>query len=221
MSDVVDGAGVAASPTPDTTGTNPVPDVIEPAAGQEPTAQDNTDGDAVGLVDDAGETNAESNDEGEGAPESYNYDNLNLPNDWTEIDKPTAEAFGEIAKELGLKQEGFDTLFNKVIPFLNERQNERLNDVRMDFYQTAKADPDIGGAKWKESLTMARKALYQFVDAPARDLLQASGLDCHPSIIKAFRNIALAMSDDSVHRGSQATGERDAARAFFYNSDMK
>lgn len=220
MSDVVEGAGVAASPTPDATGTNPVPDVQQPAAGQEPTAQvDPTAGDGLGLVNDGGEEGSEKADDQ--ADVEFNYDGLQKPNDWTEIDKPTAEAFGALAKKLGLKQEGFNTLFNEIIPFLNDRQNERLNDVRQDFYQTAKADPDIGGAKWNESLGLARKALFQFTDAPTRELLQASGLDCHPGIIKAFRNIALAMSDDAVHRGTQATGERDAAKAFFYNSDMK
>ena len=218
MSDVVEGAGVAASPTPDATGTNPVPEVQASAAGQEPTAQDANTGDELGLVGDSEEGGEKADEK---ADVEYNYDGLNKPNDWTEIDQPTAEAFGAIAKKLGLNQEGFNTLFNEVIPFLNERQNERLNDVRQDFYQTAKADADIGGAKWKESLGLARKALFQFTDAPTRELLQASGLDCHIGIIKAFRNIALAMSDDSVHRGTQATGERDAAKAFFYNSDMK
>lgn len=219
MSEVVDGAGVAASPTPDATGTNPVPDVQEPAAGQEPTAQVTDTGDNLGLVNDGesdGKDKAEDN-----ADVEFNFDGLKCPEEWAEIDQPTAKAFGDIAKKLGLNQEGFNTLFNEVIPFLNERQDERLNEVRLDFYQTAKADSEIGGAKWKESLGLARKALFQFTDAPTRELLQASGLDCHPGIIKAFRNIALAMSDDNVHRGTQATGERDVAKSFFYNSDMK
>ncbi len=219
MSEVVDAAGVAASPTPDATGTNPVPDVQEPAAGQEPTAQGTDTGDELGLVND-GEINGDDKAT-EKADVEYNYDGLNKPNDWDEIDQPTAEAFGAIAKKLGLNQEGFNTLFNEVIPFLHQRQSERFDDVRQDFYQTAKADSEIGGAKWKESLSLARKALFQFTDAPTRELLQASGLDCHIGIIKAFRNIALAMSDDSVHRGTQATGERDVAKSFFYNSDMK
>ena len=219
MSEVVEGTDVAASPTPDaTSGTKPVPEVNPPAAGNEPKAQDPTEGDGLGLINEADEGDDSVADE---ADVEFNYDGLNKPDDWTEIDKPTAEAFGAIAKKLGLKQEGFNTLFNEVIPFLNERQNERLNEVRQDFYQEAKADADIGGAKWKQSLSLARKALFQFTDAPTRELLQASGLDCHPGIIKAFRNIAMAMSDDNVHRGTQATGERDAAKAFFYNSDMK
>ena len=218
MSEVAEGAGVAASPTPDATGANPASEVQPPAAGQEPTAQETTDG--LGLVGDGdnGEQTDDANDDNQEV--EYNYDGLKKPNDWTEIDKPTAEAFSALAKKLGLKQEGFDTLFNEIIPFLNDRQNERLNDVRQDFYQTAKADPEIGGAKWNESLTLARKALFQFTDAPTRELLQASGLDCHIGVIKAFRNIALAMSDDTVHSGTRATGERDAAKAFFYNSNM-
>ena len=219
MSEVVDGAGVAASPTPDATGTNPVPDVQEPAAGQEPTAQVTDTGDNLGLVND-GESDGKDKAE-DSADVEFNFDGLKCPEEWAEIDKPTAEAFGAIAKKLGLNQEGFNTMFNDIITFANERQNERLNEVRLDFYQTAKADSEIGGAKWKESLGLARKALFQFTDAPTRELLQASGLDCHPGIIKAFRNIALAMSDDNVHRGTQATGERDVAKSFFYNSDMK
>ena len=221
MSDVVEGTDVAASPTPDATaGTNPVPEVNPPAAGNEPKAQDEAPGEGLGLVEDG--EDAGNADEGNDESEiEYNFDGLTKPNEWTEIDEPTAQAFSAVAKKLGLKQEGFNTLFNELLPALDARQSERLDDIRRDFYKDAKADADIGGAKWKESLGLARKALFQFTDAPTRELLQASGLDCHPGIIKAFRNIALVMSDDNVHRGTQATGERDAAKAFFYNSNMK
>lgn len=170
-----------------------------------------------GLVGE--EPKAEEGKKTDEVPETYAIDGLKAPDDM-EIDMPTVEALSEVAKEIGLSQEKFNTLYNKMMPVLNARQDEQLNDVRSSFIKEAKADPDIGGAKWSDTLSIARKALFQFTDEATRDLLKASGLDCHPGIIRAFMNVGKAMSDDTVVRGSTATVERDAAKAFFYNSKM-
>lgn len=173
----------------------------------------NTDATEVGLVGD--EPQAEQTE----VPESYSTDGLTVAED-EELDMPTVEALSGVAKELGLSQESFNKLYNTMMPILGERQEAQLTELRAEFIRDAKADPDMGGHRWNETLSTARKALFKFTDEPTRNLLQASGLDCHPGIIRAFLQIGRAMSDDAVIRGSQATTERDAAKAFFYNSQM-
>lgn len=204
----------ANEPAAASTEQSPAPEGDQAAVDQKEQGPLNEDDGLVGE-----EPKAEEGKKTDEVPESYTTDGLVVPEDM-EIDMPTVEALSEVAKEIGLSQEKFNTLYNKMMPILNDRLTEQLDGVRSDFIKEAKADPDIGGAKWSETLSIARKALFQFTDEATRDLLKASGLDCHPGIIRAFMNVGKAMSDDTVVRGSTATVERDAAKAFFYNSKM-
>ncbi len=201
----------------------PVEQVESPVTEQEQVApaqeQDEpVDADVDGLV--GGEE--DSPEEGDAKPEQqeYSFEGLRPMEEGLEVDEPTAQELSKIAREVGLDQKGFETVFNKLMPFLNQRQEEHLEGVRREFIAVGKADPEMGGAKWAETKSIARKALYQFTDPETRELLHASGLDCHPGIIKAFRAIGLAMSDDAVVRGASGAAPRDPAKAFFYNSKM-
>lgn len=214
MSEEAIDTSAANEPTADTTEQNPAPDAGQAATG---TMGQGSPIEEDGLVGEESKTEG-SNQKAE-VPETYSTEGLEVPEDM-EIDMPTVEALSEVAKEIGLSQEKFNTLYNKMMPVLNDRLAEQIDSVRGDFIKEAKADPEIGGAKWSETLTIARKALFQFTDEGTRDLLKASGLDCHPGIIRAFLNVGKAMSDDTVLRGSTAAVERDAARSFFYNSKM-
>lgn len=210
--EVID-TSAADAPVADATVQDPAPDAGQAATdtkAQDPQLEE-------GLV--GGEPKAEEGEKKAEVPETYTTEGLTVPEDM-EIDMPTVEALSKVAKEIGLSQENFNLLYNKMMPVLNERFETQLHEVRKEFYAEAKADPEIGGAKWNETLSIARKALFKFTDEPTRALLQASGLDCHPGIIRAFMNVGKAMSDDTVIRGSTATVERDAAKAFFYNSSM-
>lgn len=156
----------------------------------------------------------------EQAAVAYDFNELQPAGEGYQVDKPTAEAFGKIAQEVGLDQKGFATMFNKLMPYLNQRQSEQLEGVKRTFIAQAKADPDMGGSdeKWRETLGLARKAFTKFTDAPTREILRASGLDCHPGIIKMFLNIQRAMSDDVMVNGQAAATKGDPAKRFFYNT---
>ena len=188
-----------------------------PVDQEEQTAATDAESDIDGI---AGEDEPEGKAEEAKAPQDYDFSELKPESEDYEIDQPTAQEFAKIAREVGLDQKGFATVFNKLMPYLNQRQEEHLNEVRRMFIGQAKADPVTGGAKWNETRTLARKALMKFTDGPTRELLRASGLDCHPGIIKAFYNIQKAMSDDVMVSGQQAAVKGDPAKAFFNNSNM-
>lgn len=148
----------------------------------------------------------------------YSFDGLEVE-EGLEIDQPTAEAFAKIAEEVGLSQDAFNTVYNKLMPYLNQRQEEQLQELRTKFFEDARNDSEIGGSKYKENLSLARQAFKKFVDPETAELLQASGLDCHPGLIRAFVNVGRAISNDAVVRG-EAVKQRDPAKAFFNNSNM-
>lgn len=166
-----------------------------------------------------GDEDSNSGNAPKGVPEGgYTFDGLQV-GEGLEIDQPTAEAFAKIAEEVGLSQDAFNTVYNKLMPYLNQRQDEQLQELRGKFLEEARNDQEIGGAKYQENMALARKAFKQFVDPETQELLQASGLDCHPGLIRAFVNVGRAISNDAVVRG-HAPSQRDPAKAFFNNSDM-
>lgn len=172
-----------------------------------------------GLWEDESKESEEQTKEEDAKP-GYDFSELQTPNEGLEIDQPTAEAFAAIAKEVGLDQKGFATVFNKLMPYLNQRQEEHLSEVKREFIAQAKADPDMGGSKekWDQSLGLARKAFKRFTDAPTREILHACGLDCHPGVLKMFWNIQRAISDDVVVSGQPAASAADRSKAFFPNT---
>ena len=213
--------------------TDATPVESAPAEGAEP-VDGNTE--AVGNPAEQGEAPEEGTDEGspfddgEGlgaAPaegdelppaDGYVYDNLDA-GDGLDIDKPTADAFAAVAKEVGLSQANFEKVYSKTMSFLNERQGQQMAGMRHEFLTQARADKEIGGANYKSAMSTARKAFTKFVDADTMEILHASGLDCHPGVIRAFYNIGKLISDDAVVRGSPAQ-RQNPAKAFFNNSNM-
>lgn len=179
---------------------------------------------ADGLV--PGETGYKEGDgkegdkEPEGVPEKYDLTKLQSPDPELEIDEATAKKFAEIAKESGLSQKNFEGVFNKFTAYLKTRQDEGLHDIMKEWTANARKDTDIGGAKWKENLSIARNALNKFADAEVLELLQKTGLHCHPGVIRMFRNIGRAVGNDVTVRGTPSAGSADIAKAFFNNSNM-
>lgn len=206
------------APVADPTGD---PSQKEPTPSTNPSsdANDKTEADPVNEGLTGGDDDSAGDNASKGMPEGgYTFDGLQVE-EGLEIDQPTAEAFAKIAEEVGLSQDAFNTVYNKLMPYLNQRQDEQLQELRVKFLEEARNDQEIGGAKYKESMALAKKAFKQFVDPETQELLQASGLDCHPGLIRAFVNVGRAISNDAVVRG-HAPKQRDPAKSFFNNSDM-
>lgn len=150
----------------------------------------------------------------------FTLDGLKPVGDDTEVDQETAQQVAKISQKLGLSQEQFTNLYNELMPALNQRMDDQVAEVGKQFIQQAKADKDIGGANWNETLRLGRSVINRFMPEDVREIFAASQLDRHPSMIRMFRDIGRAISEDSTVRGAAARNPRDAAKAFFNNSDM-
>ena len=58
------------------------------------------------------------------------------------------------------------------------------------------ADPELGGAKLKETGMLARRAIRQYGGEPLAQFLEESGLGNNPVLVRAFRAVGAAMSED-------------------------
>lgn len=168
----------------------------------------------------AGEGDGNPYAESLGAPEGdYSTEGIQLPEGMT-FDEGTLHELGAVCREHGLSQKVFSSIVEKMSPVLEQRQAERLEGLRRQFLEEGRADPEMGGARWKETMSGARAAYRKFASKDAQKLLQATGLDCHPAIIRMFRDINSQISDDAVMRGRSVGPKKNSLANFYDNSRM-
>ena len=176
-----------------------------------------------GEADEGGETGEGDGNpytESLGAPEGdYSTEGIELP-EGVSFDEGTLQELGAVCREHGLSQKVFSSLVSKMTPVLEQRQAERLEGLRVQFLEEGRKDPEMGGARWKETMSGARAAYRKFASKDAQKLLQATGLDCHPAIIRMFRDINSQISDDAVVRGRIVGPKKNSLANFYDNSRM-
>ena len=191
--------------------------------------------DAPGLLDDvkAGEEKpgtAEDAKEGEGdgeakpgadadapligeAPETYA---ITAP-EGTTLDAAALEMFDPVFRKLGLTDAGAQALVDQVPAYLAHVQAKTQEGMvanivatRKEWADAAAADPEIGGAKFEESKSLAAKVFDRFGLAPDgafRTLLKESGLGNHADMIRVFAKIGRAIGEDGFDRGEAGKGD--------------
>ena len=168
----------------------------------------------------AGEGDGNPYAESLGAPDGdYSTEGIQLPEGMT-LDEGTMHELGAVCREHGLSQKVFSSIVEKMSPVLEQRQAERLEGLRRQFLEEGRADPEMGGARWKETMSGARAAYRKFASKDAQKLLQATGLDCHPAIIRMFRDINSQISDDAAVRGRIVGPKKNSLANFYDNSRM-
>lgn len=168
----------------------------------------------------AGEGDGNPFAESLGAPEGdYSTEGIQLPEGMT-IDEGTMQELGAVCREHGLSQKVFSSLVEKMSPVLEQRQAERLEGLRVRFLEEGRKDPEMGGARWKETLSGARAAYRKFASEDAQKVLQVTGLDCHPAIIRMFRDIHSLISDDAAVRGRSVGPKKNSLANLYNNSNM-
>jgi len=146
--------------------------------------------------------------EGEGetpltkAPEEY--EPFKGPND-VELDQETLGEFTTLAKELDLSQEQAQSLVDlqaKYFERMQGVQDQEHKALIQSWREQVERDPEIGGAKLKETQSAAQRALQRFGDKELKALLDESGLGNHPSLVKALARIGKLTDEDRLVEGS-------------------
>lgn len=154
-----------------------------------------------------------------GAPEGdYSTDGIEMP-EGVKLDEGAMIELGKVCRGLNLSQKAFTDIVTKMSPVLQARQQAQLEDLKARFIEAGRSDPELGGAKWASTKAAASKAYAKFADAETRKVLEATGLNCHPGIIRMFKRIQDQISDDAVVRG-RPSSKRDPLANFYDNSDM-
>jgi len=154
--------------------------------------------------------------EPEGAPESYEFQAIEGAD--LEIDSAPVQAFSEIAKDLNLTQEQAQSVLDKVAPALRQQNDDYINEVRSEWVESVKSDPEIGGDKLQENLGKAVRVLDAFGTPELKSLLGETGLGDNPEIIRFLVRAHQDIGEDRFLTGSQSDKEQPFSAQDFYNN---
>ena len=175
----------------------------------------------------------------EGVPEAYEL-KLTSTNEAGEevaqdLEPVLVEEATPIFKDLKLTNEQANkltALMPKVQERLVQQQNDRFAEVRADWAKQAKEDPEIGGKNWDQTVQLSAKALDHFGAKSEkndkgeetnefRKLLNESGLGNHPVMLRMFRNVGAAISEDTtLIRNTSETKENLSREQILYPNDQ-
>lgn len=162
-------------------------------------AEDDADGSIAGKA--GAEKAAAAAAELIGAPEAYD---VKAPEGMT-FDKDVFEAIAPDLKDMDLSnvaaQKLTDLYAGKVVPLLEKRgaeraeaaQLERAGVIRKEWADTARADPEIGGANFEQTVDACAQVWNRFgikQGEGIRQLLDESGLGNHPDMLRFLSRVS-------------------------------
>jgi len=195
-------------------------------------------GDGSGEGDDDG-ASGEGEGEGdggaaEGAPDAYD-----LTVDGVTLDAELVAEADPILRELNLSNDQAKTLVPMAQKMMDRAVDATVNDIvargnqqRKEWLDAAKADPEIGGAKWDETMHVAARGLdaLGFVKGdeakniqahPFRLALESTGFGNHPDMIRLCAKLGELVGEDGdfVRADASAPGAKDDVAKRLYPND--
>lgn len=157
-------------------------------------------------------------------PEDGKY-NLTMP-EGVEVDQELLDAVGGDFKELGLTHKQAQALADKFIGVQQkraEKQGQTWAETISGWADTAKKDPEIGGAKWDGTVAASRRAVDTLGTPALKEYLNASGSGNHPEVIRIMAKVgAMIKEDNPASGGAEGAGKpAEAAHVLFPNDAPK
>lgn len=151
-----------------------------------------------------------------GAPEKYEAPKL--PEGIT-VDEVQLGEFNEIAKKHGLTQEAYQEMIDHYVK-LESAKTEQVTKAWTDqgkaWADAVKADKEIGGEKFQESVSAAKQVLDKFGSKELVADLVRYQMGNHPELIRLLTRVHAAVKDDTFVVGGKNTGaSQDVARTIF------
>jgi hypothetical protein len=172
--------------------------------------------------EDDGEGKKDGEDEAEAeVPEEYDFSEVELP-EGMEIDAAFAEAATPVLKELGLNQEQANkmaALYATQMQAQAEANMAAVKELIGGWVKTAKADTEVGGANWDESVRLGNAALRQFgTPELIQDVMVDQGLGNHPEVIRFMARIGKHVASDNAPTGNETETAPPAPEETWYGA---
>lgn len=141
-----------------------------------------------------------------------------------ELDKETSIKFLDIMNDVKLspgdRAQALVDLQANLMTSAQEAGSVAWNTLQDKWQAEVKADPDIGGAKFQETLTSVGKLMDQFGTQELRDAFDYTGAGNNPHVIKFLAKVA-GMLTEGGHVSGAPTGQSQATAAQLLYPSMK
>lgn len=149
---------------------------------------------------------------------------LKLPEGFKE--GPEMAKFKELAKTSGMKSEAAQSVVDLFIETQKAQQAQFVasqNKQLKDWDAELKADPDIGGDKYEQSIQDARAALFKYGGKDAEALVsffKASPIGSYPPLVRLFATLGRASAEEKVVGTSSVGGKTAGVSADAFHRTM-
>ncbi|MBX3502801.1 MAG: peptidase [Alphaproteobacteria bacterium] len=154
------------------------------------------------------------------ADKPIEYQDFKLP-EGVEVDAATLGEAKTLFAGMKLPQEQAQQLvdfYTGKINSFSEAQAKAWGDLQEKWKGEVKADKDIGGDRFDESISAAGKAMDRFGPPGLRQAMMVTGAGNHPDIVRFVVNVGKAISEDKlVLAGGPAAAEKSAAETLYPN----
>lgn len=154
-------------------------------------------------------------------PEKYD---LKLPKD-SPMNAAQVEKLSSYAKEKGLSNEQAQSLLDReseAVSGYASEQAEKQSQFMASLAEQAKNDKEIGGESFKKNVELASRVVTRFGTPEFKKELDRSGLGNHPELIRVFKRVGEAMSEDQlIIPGAQSHGKKSTASILYPDSPKK
>lgn len=140
-----------------------------------------------------------------GRPEKYDYSAVELPENYC-YDENLLNEFNELASKYNLSQKSADSLMKMAVKLAQQTGNnyartaeEQQKRQVEEYKESLINDRELGGKNFEKTMRTANIAYTQFANEDVQFLLSKTGLNCHPQIVRMFRDIGKRMQNDSVY----------------------
>lgn len=171
--------------------------------------------DTIDSVKDIAPTQNIENDGYFGKPEKYDYSEIQLPEKYG-YDENLLNEFNELAGKYNLSQKSANELMSMAVKLTQltdenilKTQEEQHRQTVENYKRMLINDREIGGANFEKTMKTANMAYTQFADEQVQELLQQTGLNCHPQVVKMFYNIGLEMQNDVIYGANAAAVQKE------------
>ena len=143
----------------------------------------------------------------EGAPETYTE--FTMP-EGVEVDKAAVEKFEPLARELNLSQENAQKLVDVYAEGAKQAAEAQITtwgDIKEGWVKEGKADKEIGGENYDQTVSDAKLALDKLGNEALGIVLETTGVGDNPDFLRMFAKVGRVLRDDNIDFGSGTGGE--------------
>lgn len=194
---------------------------------------DRPDAEAETKPDDGTDETPPEKSPEEAGPDETGTDKSNEKTlDYSQIKPPEGSKLTEterndvlsFAKENGITPDAAEKLLAKVDSISQGerlRREATLKSERLGWADEARADQEIGGAKFDESIKLAQNALIRYGSKELNEWLDETGMGNNKEVIRTFSRIGRALHEGGPPKGGEP-GQRDIPiEEVFYGGDIK